>query len=242
MKVLQIFMRNPLRNFNYIVYSEINYKAIFIDPLDIGKTLPLAKEKGLEPQWLLNTHGHPDHVRANTEFLETTGAQHLQLKDGEVFHLSESESIRAIYTPGHTSEHICFLLEEDGKPTALISGDTLFNAGVGHCKLGGDVEDLYETITKKIATLPGHLILYPGHDYMLNNLRFARTIEQDNPKIDEMIAKRERQNLDEEFMLTTLEEEKGVNPFLRLENLKTKFKDKSPKEIFFELRSRRDRW
>src|SRR5690554_3649904 len=164
MKVAQIYMRNPLRNFNYIVYSEANNNAIFIDPLDIDKTLPVARKLGLRPRWLLNTHGHPDHVKDNQRFLSDCEAERLSLKDGEIFELSPTESIKAIHTPGHTEDHFCFLLLERGEAVSLISGDTLFNAGVGHCKLGGDPEALYRTVSTKIAELPGRLLVYPGHD------------------------------------------------------------------------------
>ncbi|MEX0798137.1 MAG: hydroxyacylglutathione hydrolase C-terminal domain-containing protein [Bacteriovoracaceae bacterium] len=242
MKVLQIYMRNPLRNFNYIVYSEVNNKAIFIDPLDIDKTMPVALAKGLEPAWLLNTHRHHDHVKDNDKFLKATNAVHLQLDDGEKFFLSKREHVEALYTPGHTKDHFCYLLYTDGEPHSLISGDTLFNGGVGNCKNGGDVNVLYETIARKIGGLPEHLLVYPGHDYLLNNLQFAQTVEEDNKEARELLEKRKGQDLDNEFVLTTLRKEKEINPFLRLEKLKSKFKDKTSKEIFLELRSLRDQW
>ena len=62
MKVIQKYLNNPLRNFNYIIYSEETKAAIFIDPLDISKTLPLAENLNLIPKYLLNTHHHPDHI------------------------------------------------------------------------------------------------------------------------------------------------------------------------------------
>lgn len=242
MKVIQVFMHNSLRNFNYILYSELNNKAIFVDPLDIDKTMPIAVAKGLEPAYLLNTHGHGDHIKDNKKFLETTNASHLQLDDGEEFQISTRESLKAIHTPGHTKDHFCFLLLTDGKPHSLISGDTLFNAGVGNCKNGGDVETLHRSVSEKISTLPDNLLIYPGHDYLLNNLEFAKTIEADNEKIDELIRVRKSQNLDEEFMLTTMKIERQINPFLRLEKLKSKTHHKDEKELFFELRSQRDQW
>ncbi|MCO4754720.1 MAG: hypothetical protein KC478_09560, partial [Bacteriovoracaceae bacterium] len=237
-----IYMHNSLRNFNYILYSELNNKAIFIDPLDIDKTMPIALAKGIEPAYLLNTHGHGDHTKDNKKFLDTTGASHLQLDDGDVFQISERESIKAIHTPGHTQDHFCFILMTDGKEHSLISGDTLFNAGVGNCKNGGNVDTLYKSVTEKIAPLPDHLLVYPGHDYLLNNLEFAQTIEPDNEKITQMIEVRKSQKLDEEFMLTSMKVEKQINPFLRLDKIKTKTHHKDEKELFLELRSKRDQW
>lgn len=242
MKVLQIFMRNSLRNFNYIVYSESNKKAIFIDPLDISKTLPECQRLGLEPVYLLNTHGHGDHTRGNKDLLSQTGVDHLAPLDGDIINLSESESLRAISTPGHTMDHMCFVLEENGRPTALMSGDTLFNAGVGNCKNGGDPETLYKSVCEKLAPLPEDLTLWPGHDYLFNNLKFAKTIDPDNKDIHEMLEKREAMNCDEEFIVTDLKTERKINPFLRLERLPGKFEKLSAKEAFLELRSLRDKW
>ena len=242
MKVMQVFMRNSLRNFNYILYSELNNKAIFVDPLDIDKTMPIAIAKGLEPACLLNTHGHGDHTKDNKKFLESTNASHLQLDDGEEYQLSQRESIKAIHTPGHTKDGFCFVLMTDGKAHSVISGDTLFNAGVGNCKNGGDVETLYKTITEKISKFPDNLLVYPGHDYLLNNLEFAKTVEEDNEKINELIDIRKSQSMDDEFMVTSMKIEREINPFLRLEKLKTKTHHKDEKELFFELRSKRDQW
>ncbi len=91
MKVLQIYMHNSLRNFNYIVYSESNKKAIFIDPLDNSKTLPVCEKLGLEPVYLINTHGHGDHTRGNADLLKRTNVERLRPSDGEVIELSDNE-------------------------------------------------------------------------------------------------------------------------------------------------------
>ena len=244
MKVLQIYMQNSLRNFNYILYSEVNHKAIFIDPFDIDKTMPLAIAKGLKPSYLLNTHKHPDHTKDNQRFLKSANAVQLDLNDGEEFQLSERESLQAVFTPGHTKDHFCFLLSLDEKAHSFISGDTLFNAGVGNCKNGGDVDELYETIVKKIAPLPDNLTVYPGHDYILNNLSFAQTVEKENKTAARLLERRKKQNLDQEFITTTMGEEKQINPFLRLDKLRAEpeNKDKSEKDIFLQLRAQRDKW
>ena len=55
----------------------------------------------------------------------------------------------------------------------LFSGDTLFNARAGNCKNGGNVDELFDTFVREIAPLPDSTLLYPGHDYMKNNLAFA---------------------------------------------------------------------
>lgn len=238
MKVIQTFIQNSLDNFNYIIYSEKNQKAIHVDPYDTEQTLNNPELGKVSKHYLVNTHQHPDHVRDNLGLVTKTGAEKINLSNGERFHLSDEEFIEALDTPGHTADHKCYLLYEDGSPVGIITGDVLFNAGIGHCKLGGDPEVLYESITKIIKRLPTHLKIYPGHDYMKNNLNFARTIEPDNKVIDEYYQSYKRGDI------LTIEDEKKYNPFLRTNtsSLQNLFPHKSDKQIFLELRSRRDKW
>lgn len=245
MQVIQIYMQNALRNFNYIIYSEKSKEAIFVDPLDVEMTLPIAKSYGITPKFLINTHHHYDHIHDNEKFLQLTGAQHIILKNKEKFHLTDGEFIEAIDTPGHVHDHQCFIISSDHQQVGLISGDALFNAGAGNCKNGGDVNIHYESVYNIIGKLDGHLTLYPSHDYLLNNLEFALTLEKDNQKIKDLIQKRKSQNLNEEFIQTTLEIEKQINPFLRLNSpqmIKKFGETTSEKQRFIEIRKLRDKW
>lgn len=245
MQIVQIYMQNALRNFNYIIYSEKSKEAIFVDPLDIDKTMKVADEIGLTPKYLINTHQHHDHIHDNEKYLKTTGAKHIKLKHGEIFNLSDDEYIQCLDTPGHVLDHQCFVVFSGGKEIGLISGDALFNAGAGNCKNGGDVNIHYESVFNVIGKLPGHIKLYPSHDYLLNNLEFALTVDRDNQKITELIEKRKKQNLDEEFIQTNLDLEKQINPFLRLneKGIIKNFPDqKTEKERFIAIRKLRDNW
>ena len=84
----------------------------------------------------------------------------------------------ALDTPGHTMSHICLLSKTD--TPALFSGDTLFAAGAGNCSGGGDPEELFNTFVRQLAELPGRTRVYPGHDYIANNLGFTVDREPDN--------------------------------------------------------------
>jgi hydroxyacylglutathione hydrolase len=241
MKVVQIYLHNNLRNFNYIVYSEKTNEAIFFDPMDISQTLPHSARLGLEPKYLINTHDHHDHVMNNDKFLGLSGTGHLKLKDGEVYKLSETEEIRCIFTPGHVKEHYCYELIENDAVVGIITGDTVFNAGVGNCRDGGDPEILFTTIRDHFNVLESDVVIYPSHDYFLSNLKFAKTVDPNNSNIDEYIAKRSEMNLDNEFILTTIGEEKLFNPFFRVFNDEFSL-NKNKRELFIELRSKRDKW
>jgi glyoxylase-like metal-dependent hydrolase (beta-lactamase superfamily II) len=126
MRIIQHFLENSLRNFNYIVYSENSHDAIFFDPYDIDRTLPLAKNIGLQPRYLLKTHNHPDHIKDVDNFLSLPNTKHIKLKHDEVFELSEYEKIKCIDTPGHVIDHQCFLLMDHEEVTGIICGDTVF--------------------------------------------------------------------------------------------------------------------
>jgi hydroxyacylglutathione hydrolase len=242
MQVIQIYMKNSLRNFNYIIYSEKSKEAIFIDPLNIDFTLPFGKNLNLEPKYLVNTHYHPDHMNDNNKFLELNGTKEIIFNDGDKLELAEGDYIQALKTPGHVDDHICFIVYSNHKAIGIISGDALFNAGVGHCKLGGNVEEHFESTTFKIKTLDDSLLVYPSHDYLLTNLNFALTVEPNNVDVIKLRDKRLTQDLDNEFIQTNIEMEKKINPFLRLdsEELKQRFTGESSKDIFISLRKLRD--
>lgn len=235
-------MNNPLRNYNYIIYSDTTKEAIFIDPLDLSQTLPLSQSTGLVPKYLINTHFHHDHIKDNEAFLKLPQAQKVLLKNKEVFQLTESETLKALDTPGHVSEHKCFLLKDSRGEFGIIAGDALFNAGVGNCKNGGDVETHFETINWLSQNLSDHLKLYPGHDYLLKNLEFAINLEPDNQRVLDLMEKRKSQDLDREFINTTIADEREINPFFRLNELQKRpeYKDHTIREIFIDIRKRRD--
>jgi hydroxyacylglutathione hydrolase len=245
MQVLKIYITNsPLRNFNYIIYSEANQDAILIDPLDIDRTRPYLEKYNLNPKYLINTHYHPDHMHDNERVLSELGAKEVKLEDGEEFNLSASEKIKAHYTPGHLDPHYCFELFNDDKAFGVITGDVLFNAGIGNARQG-DVNVLYETISQKIMNFDDQLIVYPSHDYLVNNLKFAQTVETTNPWRDRLLLDLEDKAKNSEYISVdhTMSDEKKINPFLRLAELrKSEYPNESEKEIFIKIRKLRDKW
>ena len=98
--------------------------------------------------------------------------------------------------------------------------------------MGGDVATHYHSICHIIKNLEDHIKVYPSHDYLLNNLEFAKTIEPDNATLDEWIRRRSAQDCDNEFIITTMGEEKIINPFLKVKT----------QEEFIKLRKLRDNW
>jgi hydroxyacylglutathione hydrolase len=152
-------------------------------------------------------------------------------------------------TPGHTMCHIC--LRAHGDRPALFSGDTLFNAGAGNCHNGGNVEALYATFVDQLAKLPDNTQVYPGHDYIENNLRFTLSREPDNADAQAMLPKVAGHD-PATSVVTTLADEKRTNTFLRLTSpsviahLRERFPDlpeqPDAKTVFVKLRELRNSW
>lgn len=243
MKVIQIYINNILKNFNYILYSEKNKHAIVFDPYSLELIEKECEKYEISPKYLLNTHYHFDHIKDNKALLKKDGCSLLELNHLEEFKLSESEKIVCRYTPGHVSDHKCFYLYNNDILNGVICGDTVFNSGVGNCKNGGNPEDLYRTIKNDFYSLPDNVLIYPSHDYFETNLKFAKSVDPHNSSIDEYLQKVQSERENEQFSFTSIGEEKLYNPFFRVfdEDFQ-KQHNKEEKELFIYLRSLRDKW
>lgn len=263
MLVERIWTGNAYRNFNYLVACPETGEALAIDPLDHEKCLNTAKVKGWQITQVLNTHEHFDHTGGNDAVIAATGAKLLAhekagskirgvdrgLKAGDVVRVGKSVELECMDTPGHTFCHIC--LRSHGDQPALFSGDTLFNAGAGNCHNGGDPAALYATFVDQLAKLPENTRVYPGHDYIENNLKFTLNREPGNAAAAELLPKVEGQD-PATSIVTTLGEEKEFNTFLRLsspgviEKLRESFPDlpekPDAKTVFLKLRELRNSW
>ncbi len=229
MLIKQIPIRNELRNYMYLLACESTRQAIAIDPLDHALCLQVAKEIGLQITVVANTHHHHDHIGGNGPVVAATGAQLVAhadamqsipevdrgLNSGDTLQCGEL-SLKVMSTPGHTMSHICLYFEgNDSEAPALFCGDTLFNAGVGRCDFGGDPKVLYETFAEQIFILPDNVRVFPGHDYIENNLRFTLDREPGNQAAQSLTAEFAA-GLDAESYVTTIGLEHEINVFFRL--------------------------
>lgn len=239
MKIHSIYVGNSLRNYNHYCISDDGLSGYIFDPLlldDILSALPSTVKR----IFLINTHDHADHISKNEELLKLSNSSHLKLKDREEFRVSKTESIEAIYTPGHHKDHICYLVKDSSNENYLISGDTIFNCGVGHCKMkGANVDQLFDSI-QLLLNLDEDLIILPSHDYFLTNLKFTKTIEPENKLVDQYLDRVEVKGA----FFTTIKEEKQINPFFRSDIIKdlSCFKGMTSREVFIKIRSLRDKW
>ncbi len=263
MIVEQIWTGNAYRNFNYLVACEETGEALAIDPLDYQKCLAVAKQKGWTITQILNTHEHGDHTGGNKPMIAATGAKllaHCNAKNtivgidiglvaGDVITVGRSVELLALDTPGHTMTHICLLSKTD--EPALFCGDTLFNAGAGNCHHGGHPHVLYQTFASQLAGLDDATRIYPGHDYIGNNLEFTLNREPDNAAAKMLLADVKEQNPDH-ALVSTLALEKEINTFFRLHSpsviatLREEFPamedQPDPETVFLKLRELRNNW
>jgi hydroxyacylglutathione hydrolase len=263
MIVERIWTGNAYRNFNYLVACGETGEALAIDPLDHGKCLQAAKVRGWQITQVLNTHEHDDHTGGNAAIVAATGAKVIAhhraggsipgmdrgVQAGDVIKVGRSVELECLDTPGHTMCHIC--LRAHGDQAALFSGDTLFNAGVGNCHNGGDPGVMYETFAKQLATLPDDTRVYPGHDYIENNLRFTLAREPDNADAQAWLPQVMGHD-PATGPVTTLADERRFNTFFRLgsASLLAKLREQFPelperpdaRTVFLKLRELRNTW
>jgi hydroxyacylglutathione hydrolase len=263
MIVKQIWTANPYRNFNYLIVCSQTGEALAIDPLDSAQCLRVAKESGWEITQILNTHEHHDHIGGNEAVVQATGAKVLAhakaahaipgmfrgLVAGDIIKVGKTVELEALDTPGHTMCHICLRSHTD--QPALFTGDTLFNAGAGNCHNGGNVQSLFHTFTRQLNRLPDDTLIYPGHDYIENNLRFTLDREPDNQVAATLLEQVSGQDPSRAYV-STLRTERQVNTFFRLDSQTVKAQlqqafadlpgDMDDETVFTKLRELRNKW
>ena len=263
MIVEQVWTANAYRNFNYLIACPETGEALAIDPLDHAKCLALAKHRGWDITQVLNTHEHGDHTGGNKAVIAATVAKllaHANAKDsipgidrglgaGDVIKGGGTGELECLDTPGHTMSHVCLLSRSD--TPALFCGDTLFNAGAGNCHNGGHPNELYHPFASQLATLPDETLIYPGHDYITNNLEFTLDREPDNARAKSLLSEVSDQDPDN-ALVSTLGLEKEINAFFRLHSptviarLREAFPDLpdevDAKTVFVKLRELRNDW
>ncbi|OGH97487.1 MAG: hypothetical protein A2104_07815 [Candidatus Melainabacteria bacterium GWF2_32_7] len=175
---------------NYLVFHENSNEAVLIDAGgDYEATKALADKHNVKIKYILNTHGHLDHVAGDEKIQAKEGAkvllhkndgflvnalkQHLALYGMPEYEVPKIDeyiedgqeikagglTFKAIHTPGHSPGAVCYLIDN-----VIFSGDTLFADSVGRTDLpGGSYEELGNSIKNKLFTLDDNIVVYPGH-------------------------------------------------------------------------------
>lgn len=217
-------------NYIWSIIDQSSHTTVIVDPGEAKPVEDFLQKQGLSLTGILLTHHHWDHTGGVEDLLEHHPAPVFGpkgLAEGEIVHIHGFPlDFEVLTIPGHTLDHIAFYT-----PGMLFCGDTLFSAGCGRV-FEGTAPQMYAALMK-LATLPDETKVYCAHEYTLNNLRFAETIEPDNKAIQERIRLvSELRNQDKPSLPSTIKIEKLINPFFRSENV----------EVFTQRRLLKDKF
>lgn len=208
-------------NYIWVIIDEDNKTAFCIDPGEAAPVLAFIKQEALKLEAILLTHHHNDHIGGVTELTKINpeiavyGPRDQRIpqvnrpiQDGDIVSLPPCQ-FHVLGTPGHTTTHISFYEPRYGW---LFCGDTLFSAGCGRI-FDGSAEALHRSL-KRLSDLPNNTQVFCAHEYTRQNLRFAATIEPDNPVINDyatqLMKTKNKCSLPSNIAL-----EKQINPFFR---------------------------
>ena len=178
--------------YTYIIASAKGREALIIDPVleNVEDYIKILNQLNLKLVKVIDTHIHADHVtgagklRDKTKCVTIMGehtptdAVEVKVKDDEIIELDRFK-IRALYTPGHTSDSFCFLMNN-----YLFSGDTLLINGTGRTDFqNGSSKDAYDSIFNRLLKLPDETLLYPAHDYKGETVSTIGKEKRSNPRL-----------------------------------------------------------
>ena len=178
--------------YTYLIASSEGREALIIDPVfeNVDEYIKLLKNLDLRLVKVIDTHIHADHVTGASKLKKKTNcvtimgdhtpadAVEIKVKDEEVIYLDQIK-IRALFTPGHTSDSYCFLMNNN-----LFSGDTLLINGTGRTDFqNGNSKDSYNSIFNKLLKLPDETLLYPAHDYKGEKVSSIGKEKKFNPRL-----------------------------------------------------------
>lgn len=249
------YLNNPLRNYNYLIVNSWKKTGLIVDPTLSTHYESFLTENGIQPEAILLTHNHHDHVAAAAclkgkyaipvygNFIEYRGGKVDYIVSEEMRILFATTLCQVIPCPGHIASHVSFYFPME---ELLFCGDTIFTAGVGNVKdVTADVEMLYESI-EKLKKLPAETKLYPAHDYFEGNLAFAQSIDSEDLTYKKW-SNQVSGVVPEDKPITTLGDEREMNIFFRAgESRLRRILRQSNKQIidartaFCELRARKD--
>src|SRR5215472_9695933 len=241
-------------NFGYLIHDGATKATASIDAPEAGPIIKALEREGWTLTDILLTHHHHDHVGGVAELKQkygcrviaphdkTTGIANADLRvaNGDVVKVG-SLLARVLETPGHTLEHISYVFDDE---KAVFAADTLFSIGCGRV-FEGTYPMMWDSLLK-LRALPDDFRLYCGHEYTASNVRFALTVEPDNPALKARAEEVTRLRAENRPTIpVSLGEEKQANVFLRADEpavaQKLHMKGADAVEVFRELRERKNK-
>jgi hydroxyacylglutathione hydrolase len=242
-------------NYGVLVHDPSSGATAAIDAPEAGPVETALKGNGWKLTDILVTHHHGDHTGGIAALKQQYGCRVVAPR-GEAAKIpqvdetvGEGDTVKVgnltaqvLETPGHTLGHIAYWFDAD---KLAFVGDTLFSIGCGRV-IEGNAEMMWQSLAK-LRDLPGDTRIFCGHEYTQANIRFALTIEPNNPvllarkdAVDKLVADKRP------TIPSTMEEERQANPFLRADVAEVAaavgLRGKPPAQVFAEIRARKDKF
>ncbi|XP_061713115.1 hydroxyacylglutathione hydrolase, mitochondrial [Cydia pomonella] len=216
-------------NYMYLIIDKATREAAIVDPVEPNSVVLAVQEHNATLTTVLTTHHHWDHAGGNENLVKMVpnlqvygGDDRIGALTNKVQHQSKFNignlNVQCLFTPCHTAGHICYFVSapEEGSDPAVFTGDTLFLGGCGRF-FEGTADQMYRALVEILSKLPDQTKVFCGHEYTLQNLKFASFVEPENEEIKKKIAWSEHKRmLGKPTVPSTIAEEKLYNPFMRV--------------------------
>ncbi|MCZ0903872.1 hydroxyacylglutathione hydrolase, partial [Microcoleus sp. HI-ES] len=228
---MQVY-RLPVLSDNYIflLHDPDRHTAAVVDPARSQPVLEQLQALGAELTAIFNTHHHRDHIGGNQELIDSFpqikvygGAEDRGRIPGQQVFLQAGDRVEfagrtaeVFFLPGHTKAHIAYYFPPSNPSEIgeLFCGDTLFAGGCGRLKEGTPAQMLASL--GQLRKLPDSTRVWCAHEYTLNNLQFALSVDGDNPDLQQRFAEvKEARSRSQPTIPSSIGLEKSTNPFLR---------------------------
>ncbi|KAJ6657306.1 hypothetical protein lerEdw1_002673 [Lerista edwardsae] len=261
-------------NYMYLLIDEDTKEAAIVDPVQPQKVVDAAKKHGVKLTTVLTTHHHWDHAGGNEKLVKMEPGLQVYGGDSRVGALTQKVShlmsfqlfsllqvgslhVKCLSTPCHTSGHICYFVTKpnSSETPAVFTGDTLFVAGCGKF-FEGTPEEMYKALIEILGRLPPETKVYCGHEYTINNLKFARYVEPNNSAIQHKLSWAKasdpspvahehipaKYDSGEPTIPSTIGEEFMYNPFMRVreKNVQQHARESDPIRTMGAIRKEKD--
>jgi hydroxyacylglutathione hydrolase len=246
-------------NYIFLLHDPERDVAAVVDPAEAQPVLQRLGELGAKLVAIFNTHHHMDHVGGNRQLMQRfpgvcvygstrdrgrIPGQQVFLEEGDKVEFADRTG-EVFFVPGHTSGHIAYYFPptQDGETGDLFCGDTLFAGGCGRL-FEGTPSQMVESLSK-LRALPDRTRVWCAHEYTLKNLKFALTVDGENPDLQARFTEvQDTRQRCEATVPSSLGLEKRTNPFLRWEQpaLQAAVRAKEPVQTFARLRGMKDQF
>lgn len=246
-------------NYIFLLYDPTDKIAAVVDPAEAAPVLKRLGELNAELVAIFNTHHHSDHVGGNRQLLQQFpqatvygGAEDQGRIPGQQVFLSEGDQVKfsdrigeVFFIPGHTRAHIAYYFppQTPHQTGELFCGDTLFAGGCGRL-FEGTPQQMVTSLTQ-LRALPDQTRVWCAHEYTLKNLKFALTVDENNPALkDRFHQVAIARNRNEPTIPSSIGLEKLTNPFFRWDDpaLQLRVKSQDPIQTFARLRGMKDQF